>query len=246
MFQPQRDSGGAEPWWPRGWWKIMDTRIGIIPIPVFVILFALLVGFTYTGDIKGEVSMMIAVLVDRRLHLRGNRQAHARAAQHRRRRHRRDLHSLRACLLQTGCRRGSRSRSSSSPSTPTSSISSSPASSSAASSGMDRRCSFKGFFEDLRAARRSARSRPVPLAPLSGRVLGLGAYHTFFFVVVPIMAGGVGEGAIPLSIGDFGNPAARPQGDVFAQSAAAGNARQPDAQSFCPVRSISSASDIRI
>ena len=57
------NSGGAEPWWPRGWWKIMDTRIGIIPIPVFVILFALLVGFTYTGDIKGEVSMMIAVLV---------------------------------------------------------------------------------------------------------------------------------------------------------------------------------------
>ena len=54
---------GAEPWWPRGWWKIMDTRIGIIPIPVFVILFALLVGFTYTGDIKGEVSIMIAVLV---------------------------------------------------------------------------------------------------------------------------------------------------------------------------------------
>ncbi|MFK5098476.1 2-hydroxycarboxylate transporter family protein, partial [Klebsiella pneumoniae] len=41
----------------------MDTRIGIIPIPVFVVLFALLVGFTYTGDIKGEVSMMIAVLV---------------------------------------------------------------------------------------------------------------------------------------------------------------------------------------
>jgi len=32
-------------------------------------------------------------------------------------------------------------------------------------------------------------------------MLGLGAYHTFFFVVVPIMAGGVGEGAIPLSIG---------------------------------------------
>src|SRR6476646_6190810 len=57
------NSGGAEPWWPRGWWKIMDTRIGIIPIPVFVILFALLAGFTYTGDIKGEVSMMIAVLV---------------------------------------------------------------------------------------------------------------------------------------------------------------------------------------
>ena len=41
----------------------MDTRIGIIPVPIYIILFALLAGFIYTGDIKGEVSMMIAVLV---------------------------------------------------------------------------------------------------------------------------------------------------------------------------------------
>jgi len=34
-----------------------------------------------------------------------------------------------------------------------------------------------------------------------GVLLGLGAYHTFFFIVLPILAGGVGEGAIPLSIG---------------------------------------------
>ena len=54
---------GAEPWWPRGWWAIVDTRIGIIPIPIYVILCALLAGFTYTGDIKGEVSIMIAILV---------------------------------------------------------------------------------------------------------------------------------------------------------------------------------------
>src|SRR5262249_674715 len=50
-------------WWPQGWWKIMDIRIGIVPIPIYVILLALLVGFTYTGDIKGEISIMIAVLV---------------------------------------------------------------------------------------------------------------------------------------------------------------------------------------
>lgn len=34
-----------------------------------------------------------------------------------------------------------------------------------------------------------------------GTALGLGFEHTLFMVVVPIMAGGVGEGAIPLSIG---------------------------------------------
>ena len=37
-------------------------RIGIVPIPIYVILIALLAGFTYTGDIKGDVSTMIAVL----------------------------------------------------------------------------------------------------------------------------------------------------------------------------------------
>ncbi|KEO83244.1 2-hydroxycarboxylate transporter family protein [Tumebacillus flagellatus] len=33
-----------------------------------------------------------------------------------------------------------------------------------------------------------------------GSLLGLGVYKSFFYVVVPIMAGGVGEGAVPLSI----------------------------------------------
>ena len=50
-------------WWPQGWWKIVDLRIGIIPIPIYAILIALLVGFVFTGDIKGEISVMIAVLV---------------------------------------------------------------------------------------------------------------------------------------------------------------------------------------
>lgn len=34
-----------------------------------------------------------------------------------------------------------------------------------------------------------------------GYLLGMSPFHTFFFLVLPIMAGGVGEGAIPLSIG---------------------------------------------
>src|SRR5215470_1519097 len=50
-------------WWPQGWWKIVDFRIGIIPLPIYVILVALLTGFTFTGDIKGEISVMIAILV---------------------------------------------------------------------------------------------------------------------------------------------------------------------------------------
>jgi malate:Na+ symporter len=46
-------------------------------------------------------------------------------------------------------------------------------------------------------------------------VLGLGAYHTFFYIVIPIMAGGVGEGAIPLSIGYA--EILQEQGTLFAQ-----------------------------
>ena len=80
---------------------------------------------------------------------------------------------------------------------------------------MDRGVLIKGFLKIF-----------VPLAAgsvvggtvgtLVGVLLGLGAYHTFFFVVVPIMAGGVGEGAIPLSIG-YAQILHQPQGDLFAQ-----------------------------
>jgi malate:Na+ symporter len=61
--------------------------------------------------------------------------------------------------------------------------------------GMDRQVLIKGFLKIF-----------VPLAAgsivagtvgtLIGVVLGLGAYHTFFYVVIPIMAGGVGYAEI--------------------------------------------------
>jgi Na+/citrate or Na+/malate symporter len=40
--------------------------------------------------------------------------------------------------------------------------------------------------------------------------------RAFFLIVVPIMAGGVGEGAIPLSIG-YSEILHRSQGDLFAE-----------------------------
>ena len=81
--------------------------------------------------------------------------------------------------------------------------------------GMDRGVLIKGFLKIF-----------VPLAAASiiggivgtlvGTLLGLGAFHTFFFVVVPIMSGGIGEGAIPLSIG-YAQILHQSQGDLFAQ-----------------------------
>jgi len=81
--------------------------------------------------------------------------------------------------------------------------------------GMDRQVLIKGFLKIF-----------VPLAvgsavaamvgTLVGTALGMGAYHTFFFTVVPIMAGGVGEGAIPLSLG-YADILHQNQADLFAQ-----------------------------
>ena len=77
-------------------------------------------------------------------------------------------------------------------------------------------CADRGLPQDLRPARRRLGRRGGGRARSVGTLLGLGAYHTFFFIVVPIMAGGVGEGAIPLSIG-YSAILGQPQGDLFAQ-----------------------------
>jgi malate:Na+ symporter len=204
----------AEPWWPNGWWKIMDTRIGVIPLPIYIILVALLAGFTYTGDIKGEVSIMIAVLaiggftcaeIGKRLPVLRNIGAGAIFATFvpsalayykllppqveksvvEFTKYTNFLYLFIACIIVGSIL------------------------------GMDRQVLIKGFLKIF-----------VPLAigsiaagavgTLVGTLLGLGAYHTFFFVVIPIMAGGVGEGAIPLSVG-YSEILHQPQGDIFAQ-----------------------------
>ena len=80
---------------------------------------------------------------------------------------------------------------------------------------MDRTVLIRGFLKVF-----------VPLAAGSvaaalvgtavGTLLGLGAKQTLFYVVVPIMGGGVGEGAIPLSVG-YADILHLKQGDEFAR-----------------------------
>src|SRR5262249_51003779 len=200
-------------WWPQGWWKIMDIRIGIVPIPIYVILFALLVGFTYTGDIKGEISIMIAVLViggftcaeiGKRLPVLRNIGAGAIFATFvpsalayykvlppqieksviEFTKYTNFLYLFIACIIVGSIL------------------------------GMDRKVLVQGFLKIF-----------VPLAvgsiaagivgTLVGTLLGMGTFHTFFFVVIPIMAGGVGEGPLPLSVG-YSEILGEPQGDMFA------------------------------
>ena len=201
--------------WPQGWWKVVEFRIGIVPLPVYVVLAALVAFFILRdGKVASDLPTMIAVLalggfgcaeIGRRLPVIRNLGAAAIFATFV------PSYLAYAHLLPEGMLK--------------------PVAEFTKASnflylfiaaiivgsifGMDRQVLIKGFLKIF-----------VPLAAgsivagtvgtLIGVVLGLGAYHTFFYVVIPIMAGGVGEGAIPLSIG-YAEILDQEQGTLFAQ-----------------------------
>ena len=81
--------------------------------------------------------------------------------------------------------------------------------------GMDRTVLVRGFlkiFVPLAAGSIAA----LLVGTAVGTLLGLGARHALLFVILPVMAGGVGEGAIPLSVG-YSTILHQPQGELFAQ-----------------------------
>ncbi len=212
---PSYDGGAApDAFWPRGWWKVVDYKVGIVPLPVFVLLLALITGFTLTGKVPSDILMATVLLamggftcaeIGKRLPVLRNIGA--------------------AAILATFI-----------PSAlayykllPASIITSVTEFTKVSNFlylfiasiivgsilGMDRRVLIQGFLKIF-----------VPLAIGSivagavgtavGVAMGMSAHHTFFFVVAPIMAGGVGEGAIPLSIG-YSTLLGQPQGELFAQ-----------------------------
>ena len=200
--------------WPQGWWRIMEWRIGIIPVPVYVLLVALLGGLLLTGGLPNEINVMIAVLavggftcaeIGKRLPVLSNIGAGAIFATF--------IPSFLVYMhwLPDNVVKGVTDFTKATnflylfiAAIIVGSILS-----------MDRQMLIKGFVKIF-----------VPLAVGSvvaaivgttvGTTLGIGAYQTFFFIVVPIMAGGVGEGAIPLSVG-YAAILHQQQGDLFAQ-----------------------------
>jgi len=185
--------------WPEGWWRIMEIRIGIIPLPVFVLMGVLILVFVATGKISSEISMAIVVFsffgflcaeIGKRIPVIRNIGAAVIFATF-----------IPSALvyykvlpepiikMTTEFTKSSNFLYLFIASIIVGSILS-----------MNRKVLIKGFIKIF-----------IPLAvgsiaamivgTLVGTVLGLGTYHTFFYVVVPIMAGGVGEGAIPLSVG---------------------------------------------
>jgi CCS family citrate carrier protein len=200
--------------WPAGWWRIVDMRIGIVPLPVYCLLFALIAGFVVSGRLSGDISTVIAVLaiggfscaeVGKRLPLLRHVGAAAIFATfvpsalvfH---------HWLPQNVVDV-----------------TTSFTKSTdflylfisAIIVGSIFSMDRDVLVRGFlkiFVPLALGSIAA----IVVGTATGSLLGLGFHHTLFFIVLPIMAGGVGEGAIPLSIG-YAQILHQEQGDLFAQ-----------------------------
>ena len=200
--------------WPQGWWKLVEFRIGIVPLPVYVLLAALVTFFILRDGKVASDLPTIAVLalggfgcaeIGKQLPVIRNLGAAAIFATFV------PSYLVFAHLLPEGMVK---------------SIGDFTKESNflylfiaaiivGSIFGMDRQVLIKGFLKIF-----------VPLAAgsvvagtvgtLIGVALGLGAYHTFFFIVIPIMAGGVGEGAIPLSIG-YAEILHQEQGVLFAQ-----------------------------
>jgi CCS family citrate carrier protein len=200
--------------WPEGWWRLMEWRIGVVPLPVYLIAAGVIAYFVRQGKLPTEINVAIAVLtiggftcaeLGKRLPL--IRQIGGAAI---------FATFIPSALVYYKLL----------PPVIVSSVTDFTKSTNflylfitaiivGSILGMDRRILIAGFakiFVPLMAGSIAAGC----VGTLVGTLLGLGAKHAFFFVVAPIMAGGVGEGAIPLSVG-YAAILHQPQGELFAE-----------------------------
>ena len=210
---PASDQAASGRFWPEGWWRVMEFRIGIIPLPVFIVMGALIAGFVATGKISSEISMAIVVFsffgftcaeIGKRIPFIRNIGAAAIFATF-----------IPSALVYYKVLPESITKMTTEFTKSSNFLYLFIASIIVGSIlSMNRKVLIKGFVKIF-----------VPLAlgsiaamivgTLVGTALGLGTQHTFFYIVVPIMAGGVGEGAIPLSVG-YAEILHRDQGELFA------------------------------
>jgi malate:Na+ symporter len=200
--------------WLSGVRLLADYRIGIIPLPVYVVLLALTVRFSLTGQINGEINMMIAALAlggftcaSIGTHIPFLRSIGGAAlvtiflpsflV---------DAHLLPALFVQNVT-------------TFTNSTNFIYLYIAAIVVGsilsMDRKSMVQSFIKIL-APLAAGSVVAIIVGTTVGWLGGLGAGRSLFFVVIPVMAGGVGEGAIPLSIG-YSEILGQNQGQVLAQ-----------------------------
>src|SRR6201994_1212323 len=53
---------GTKSFWPERWWAIVDYKIGIIPLPIFLLLFVVIGAFALTGKVPSDILMAIVLL----------------------------------------------------------------------------------------------------------------------------------------------------------------------------------------
>ena len=209
-----QNSKAIAPPWLRHWWRFLDTRIGVVPVPVFLILPVLLAAFVATGKVPSDILVNIAILafggfacaeIGKRIPFLNQMGAGAILATFV------PSYLVFAHLL---------------PQPIIGSVTAFTKSSNflylfisaiivGSIFGMDRRVLVSGFLKIF---------IPLALGSLVGGAVGMGVgaalgldpRHTFFFVIVPIMAGGVGEGAIPLSVGYSQAPHSASPGGLLA------------------------------
>jgi len=205
--------------WPEGWWKLMERRVGILPVPVLVVLIVVLTAFIVTGKFRRrarrrcDVCTMLAVLavggfvcaeIGKRIPLikdiaapRSSRPSSvlSRLSFLHPAGHRPDGHGFhQADQLPLSLHRLHHRR----------------LDPEHGPHGADPR--FLKIFVPLAAGSVAA----ALVGTGVGTLLGLGAKQTFFYIVVPIMGGGVARGAIPLSVG-YADILHLKQGDEFAR-----------------------------
>lgn len=200
--------------WPYGWWKIIDFRIGIIPLPVYIILSSVLAFYIYyEGKIPGTINVTIVMLaifgfscgeLGKRMPVLKHIGAAAIFATF-----------IPSALVYYDMLPSEVVRATTEFTTQSQFLYLFIAAIIVGSIfAMDRDVLIKGFVKIFIPLGIGSIAAGI-VGTLVGMLVGKSAYETFFFIVVPIMAGGVGEGAIPLSIG-YSEILGLPQGEMFA------------------------------
>lgn len=199
---------------PTGWWRIMDTKIGIVPVPVFIAVFLLIAAYVVRGKVPADLTTNILILAaggfacaEIGKHIPGLKKIGAAAIL---------ATFVPSLLVYLGVI----------PKSLKDSISTFTDQSNflylfigsiivGSILGMDRRMLIGGFLKILIPIV-SGSIAAAAVGCSVGSALGLGFKHTAFMIVVPVLGGGVGEGAIPLSIG-YAKLSGGVQGDLLAE-----------------------------
>ena len=200
--------------WPGTWWRLMEIRVGVIPLPVHLVLLAVVVYFVVSGHVPTEINMMIGVLavlgftcaeIGHRVPL---------------------LNKIGGAAIFATFIPSFLTYAHWVPQELARAVTDFTKSSNflylfiaaivvGSIFSMDRTVLIRGFLKlFIPMALGSVAALLVGTAV--GTLLGLGARHSLLMIVIPVMAGGVGEGAIPLSVG-YEALLHQPQGELFAQ-----------------------------